>query len=41
MHLQAAFLFAEKIKKKFFAFTALKTKNLLSQWRHNIQILKP
>ncbi len=39
MHLQAAFLFAQEIGK-FFALTALDLLNWITQWRHNIKILK-
>ncbi len=39
MHLHAAFLFAREIGK-FFALTALDLLNWITQWRHNIKILK-
>ncbi len=39
MHLQATFLFAQEIGK-FFVLTALDLLNWITQWRHNIQILK-
>jgi hypothetical protein len=39
MHLQAAFLFAKEIGK-FFALTTLDLLKWITQWRHDIKILK-